>query len=60
MKCPKCGKEMMVESVDHVNKVKRMKCPDEKCGQTEVVDERGGRLLTGDMPPPQSGTLIGG
>ena len=58
MECPTCGKKMMVESVDHVNKVKRVKCSDEKCGHTEILDERGARLLTGDMS--QSGKIIEG
>lgn len=56
LECPKCKTRMIVESVDTANDVKRVRC--QKCGHTEVRDERGRQMLTETIP--YSGKAIGG
>jgi len=58
MKCPKCGKEMVMENLDPEGKTKRVRC--QSCGYFEVKDDEGRKMLTDDMPvpPPESGAVV--
>jgi len=56
MKCPKCGKRLIQESLSPDGKTKKVRCTE--CGFNEVQDQRGCRLLT-EVPAPPGTPLLG-